>query len=523
MGWFDSKPGRGPSSSSRKKKPAQKPQRLQCGWTNNGWTCRYARASVLINNVRVACQFCRFHQCRKNGQVPCSIPTAGGFPFCQDHTRCTVTGGNGARCTNYVKSMNANKYKYCAQLHSCSKDDCDSRRVIEDDVDLKYCADHRCTASNCKKEKGPTAIFCPSHTCEGPSCTAYAEGGGNPGSWTRYCDRHRVCMNKDCNRLCHIHEDGIAAKYCGLHYCKVSGCDNVRHGDQNCEAHSCIEVGCQKGRHEVESVYCKSHECKTSGCRFKRRRGDWCPEHACSKPNCDRGAQQNGYCERHQLCTVPGCERYRSMEGEKTLERCDHHAAVVCTFAGCDRRAVRSRAYCPTHLCTIRECANSITNPPSALCNVHKCSLPHCIAAKWAIPAHPTMTPGYAMLVAAPSPYCVQHACNYPSCVERAEPETQRCRDHTRCRRDGCARFADRTRASPYCLEHRPTPNYLLRRPSPELWDRAERDPHYRECARYYEDQRADRKRGCLRRDNDDRRHHGQATTNVEFHIPRCI
>ena len=130
-------------------------------------------------------------------------------------------------------------------------------------------------------------------------------------------------MSDGCSRLCHIREDGIASKRCGLHYCRVAGCDNERRGDQNCEQHSCIELGCLKARHEAESLYCKSHECKASGCFFKRRKGDWCPEHMCVKPNCDQGAEANGYCKRHQLCTVVGCERYRAVIGDKILEKCD--------------------------------------------------------------------------------------------------------------------------------------------------------------------------------------------------------
>lgn len=88
MGWFGSRItyDGAPSPRSRMKQ-TQLAQRVQCGWNSNGWTCKYARANVLINNTRVACRFCRFHQCKKNGgDAPCGVPTAGGFPFCQNRT-----------------------------------------------------------------------------------------------------------------------------------------------------------------------------------------------------------------------------------------------------------------------------------------------------------------------------------------------------------------------------------------------------------------------------------------------------
>ncbi|CAI4218140.1 unnamed protein product [Parascedosporium putredinis] len=398
MGWFGSRItyDGAPSPSPRSRtKQTQAAQRVQCGWNSNGWTCKYARANVLINNTRVACRFCRFHQCKKNGG--CSLRRTHG-------RRVSVLPEPHAVHGNFGRS----KVYQLRQGNECEQ----QRR-------LRKPAHHRqrrrpqilhrppLRRPGCKKESGPKAVFCPGHTCEGASCAAYARGGGDPGSWERYCDRHRVCMSE--------------------------GATGSATSTRTASRRSAAERG-------GASTFCKSHECKAAGCFFKKRRGDWCPEHILG-----------------------------------------HHLRIRKLRA----KVVTSRSFCPAHLCTIRECTNPVTGTPSALCAVHKCSLPHCIAPRWVLPAHhPALMPSYAAmmgaaaaasssaaLVIAPSPYCVQHACSYPTCAERAEPETQRCRDHTRCRRDGCPRFPDRAGNSTYCPDHRPTHSYHLDglRPAVEL------------------------------------------------------
>ncbi|MBE3046687.1 hypothetical protein IMZ48_29980 [Candidatus Bathyarchaeota archaeon] len=209
---------------------------------------------------------------------------------------------------------------------NCSTEDCDAQRAThpETDTDLRYCPSHRCPLPTCRRPAIPQGPHCATHTCAGPNCAALADGSGPPGSPTRYCDRHRVCLTKCCARLCHTRENGVPASHCGLHYCRAEGCERERRGDETCAAHACAEQGCGRRRgDEVEGLFCKGHECKGSGCFFRRRRGDWCAEHVCARRGCEGEAGFGGYCERHQLCVVVGCEKYRAITGDRIHERCE--------------------------------------------------------------------------------------------------------------------------------------------------------------------------------------------------------
>lgn len=260
--------------------------------------------------------------------------------------------GEGGRCANYIKGMDPTKYRYCAQLReslslfplpsrglpspfsqppltppdNCSAEDCDAQRAThpETDTDLRYCPSHRCPQPTCRRQKIPQGPHCATHTCSGPNCAAFCAGGGPPGAPTRYCDRHRPCSTEGCARLCHTRENGVPAAHCGLHYCRAEGCERERRGDETCVAHACAEQGCGRRRNdEVEGVFCKGHECKGTGCFFRRRRGDWCAEHVCARRGCEGEAGFGGYCERHQLCVVVGCDRYRAITGDRIHERCE--------------------------------------------------------------------------------------------------------------------------------------------------------------------------------------------------------
>lgn len=166
--------------------------------------------------------------------------------------------------------------------------------------------------------------FCQRHTCANPSCAAFCAGSGEPGSPGRYCDRHRVCRAQGCPRLCHIRENGVVAAHCGMHYCRINGCDRERQGEETCAAHACAEQGCGRRRaDEAEGLFCKGHECKSAGCFFRRRRGEWCAEHVCARRDCEGEAESGGYCERHQLCVVVGCEKYRAVMGDRIHDKCE--------------------------------------------------------------------------------------------------------------------------------------------------------------------------------------------------------
>lgn len=242
--------------------------------------------------------------------------------------------------------------------------------------------------------------------------------------------------------------------------------------------HSCAEVGCGRRRNGgAEGVFCKGHECKSAACVFRRRRGDLCAEHVCARRSCEGEAEGNGYCEKHQLCVVVGCERYRAVAGERILERCEYRESLslplllsflppfspspclscfpsdsslprtktntptdegtICASQPCTLKATPPNLFCPLHLCSSPTCPN-LTTPPLTLCPSHKCALPHGSSPRW------TGT--------APSPFCAQHACRYPSCGDRADGGTGRCREHGRCRVEGCRRIGE---GEGYCGEHR--------------------------------------------------------------------
>lgn len=110
---------------------------------------------------------------------------------------------------------------------------------------------------------------------------------------------------------------------------------------------------------------------------------------------------------------------------------------TTCASQSCTRKATPPHLFCPLHLCSSPACPNP-TAPPLTLCPSHKCALPHCASPRWT--------------GAAPSPFCAQHACQYPSCGDRADGATGRCREHGRCRVEGCGRGAE---GEAYCGEHR--------------------------------------------------------------------
>ncbi|SPO03872.1 uncharacterized protein DNG_06555 [Cephalotrichum gorgonifer] len=455
-------------SHRRRREASQQPPR--CAWTVNNWKCRYRVADVMVGGLKMKCRFCAGHQCMKN-------------------IRCTARFG-GTRCLNYVKDLDANKYKYCAQLRTsipapiphptearprrrpnqsldnCPSENCNKQRATnpETETDLRYCLSHRCPQPACRNEKTPLGPYCPAHTCAGDNCTALASGDGDPGSHASYCDRHRVCLADGCARLCHIRESGAVAPFCGMHYCRSEGCPRDRRaGDEACPAHSCLEAGCGRRSSSDDAEggsFCKSHECKWPGCFFRRRRGEWCAEHVCARRGCEGGVEgSNEYCGRHQPCVVVGCEKDRLVVGDKVLEKCEDHDAAACASAGCTKRAAPKRLFCAAHLCATHDCRNPALSPLT-LCDAHKCALPHCAAPRW---LHTTMPLSLSLALSpSSSPFCAKHACHYPSCREMAEAgaEAQRCQEHMQCRAEGCRRFAARG-SDRYCGEHRRRRGYM--------------------------------------------------------------
>lgn len=149
-------------NSHRHRKTSSHPR---CAWTSNGWTCCYRAMEVLVNGTKVCCRFCQVHQCGRNeNAAPCSVATIPGYRFCQNRgfclifplcfatylphytwwgdsegedgtglmtadSRCTAIEEAG-RCGNYVKGMEANKYRYCSQLRTSPRSPyCISARV----------------------------------------------------------------------------------------------------------------------------------------------------------------------------------------------------------------------------------------------------------------------------------------------------------------------------------------------------------------------------------------------------------
>lgn len=210
-------------------------------------------------------------------------------------------------------------------IDSCSANDCSKERVHERDVDLKYCPEHRCSQEACNRSKAAGSNFCVVHTCEAPNCLAWVPGG-DPGEVSRYCERHRICQHGDCNRFTFTRENGQGCLHCGAHYCHFADCDKPRDrvgGGDYCQAHTCAEEGCSKGKAKEGGFFCKSHECAWRECRNHVWLGEWCPQHQCARPGCADEAVANHYCNKHLVCPVDRCGHFRMLDGDSIRDRCE--------------------------------------------------------------------------------------------------------------------------------------------------------------------------------------------------------
>lgn len=87
-----------------------------------------------------------------------------------------------------------------------------------------------------------------------------------------------------------------------------------------------------KGKNKAEGWYCKNHECETKECLFRSWVGDWCPEHQCAKPGCAKEGKDGHYCERHLVCIVVGCDRFRLLDGDNVRDRCEERKDYLPPF-----------------------------------------------------------------------------------------------------------------------------------------------------------------------------------------------
>ncbi|KAM0323000.1 hypothetical protein ACHAQA_009099 [Verticillium albo-atrum] len=329
--------------------------RRRCNYVTLQGRCHQGKVTLSKDGAKFPSPYCRYHCCKKVDGAACQDMRINAKGFCQRHIQCHGQI-NGSRCTNAIRGYDPKTFRFCTQYHNCLALDCKNERHADGEADLKFCSDHRCTSAGCDRPKqdGP---FCAPHTCEASSCLAFAMGGGNPGEPTRYCDRHRVCQNGQCERFTHARENGGLSNFCGAHYCAWDGCDQARehlgHGE-HCKAHMCVETGCVKGKTKEEGFFCKNHECDKKECRFRRWRGEYCPEHQCGKPGCAEEWTTDHYCAKHLTCSIVGCDRFRMVDGANIQDRCEEHFFPRCRMQECEAKTVEGKEFCRNHICEFR-------------------------------------------------------------------------------------------------------------------------------------------------------------------------
>lgn len=252
-----------------------------------------------------------------------------------------------------------------SKLDGCAYPTCPLPRTREG---IPCCAQHRCLQPTCDRvrqvEEGSS--FCDQHTCSLPCCNALASSTSSSDDVSNissplppFCDLHRPCAREGCPRRCHTRETtGQTALFCGAHYCSVSDCPNQRKegsssSDPFCEEHSCVEIGCNKGRNQVEegssnhcrpgARFCADHECHAEEGGGRRclervdgrvKGAEYCPLHRCVVEDCSEpatGGEGSGRarCVNHRYCVVEGCKEWVFVEriGEDEVRRhpeCEH-------------------------------------------------------------------------------------------------------------------------------------------------------------------------------------------------------
>ncbi|KAK1968506.1 hypothetical protein LY78DRAFT_574084 [Colletotrichum sublineola] len=314
--------------SRRKRLTPQELERL-CSYATPMGRCPYNRVTLVKDGARFKSRFCKAHCCKKvDGNSACLNIRTNNKGYCQHHILCTGLI-NDQRCTNYIKNHDPKDFKFCSQYHNCLSPGCANERNHPNGVDYRYCPDHRCDYADCANSKAAPSPCCALHTCASPACLARCPGtSGDLYDPSRYCDRHRVCAAGGCRRFAHIDDQGVPYRHCGAHLCRFEGgCDAERApGTEDvCAAHVCEEAGCARARarRAEGSRYCKNHECEVKDCWHRRWLGAFCPQHQCARLGCELGGEFGHYCAKHRVCATPGCDRFRSVEGENVKEMCE--------------------------------------------------------------------------------------------------------------------------------------------------------------------------------------------------------
>jgi len=284
---------------------------------------------------RILSKFCAKHSCEFfYEQDGCSFKKPVYDTVCAVHARCPVAG-----CTNckgqYVDpqpdprgDLKYLRHPYCAE-HKCTVSECQTKRTQAHPGGpyASYCPQHRCSVEGCTAKRIDQRNFCAKHKCKSPECQMVVEDTFD------LCSRHIVCEVRGCNKTRQMlsKENELSPKdaqeygvneygekqylpYCPEHgacltpACTGFGTPTSRH----CPGHTCPERECKdsSGDHQ----YCDLHRCETQGCEspraWKKNRKDRekrCPLHICRKKDCLGPVATMGlFCIKHE-CSNPGC------------------------------------------------------------------------------------------------------------------------------------------------------------------------------------------------------------------------